>query len=107
MTQHTIHDVDSDIAVAEKVRLKRPNNYHVIFYNDDFTTMEFVITLLVQIFHHSLDDAQEITSRIHVNGMGIAGTYSLEVATQKRDDSLLVAVANGFPLRVEIESATD
>lgn len=102
-----VENADSEVAVAEKTKLKRPSNYHVIFYNDDFTTMEFVIMLLMQVFHHSMEDAREITARIHVNGMGIAGTYSLEVAAQKRDETLMIAVANGFPLRVEIESATD
>lgn len=94
---------DSDVAVVEKVGLQPPKLWNVILHNDDQTTMEFVVLVLMQIFHRSFEDAQDIMMSIHDTGKGIAGTYSHEIATTKRDDTLAVARTNGFPLLAEIE----
>lgn len=91
------------VAVIEKVAMAPPRMWDVWLHNDDSTTMEFVVLVLMQIFHRSFEDAQDIMMHIHTNGKGIAGTYSHEVATQKRDETMSVARANGFPLLVEIK----
>ena len=88
-----------------KVTMRAPGMFNVVLYNDDSTTVEFVILVLMNIFHKSFDDASSLTLRIHETGRGIAGTYSHEVATQKRDETILSARTNNFPLRCEIEEA--
>lgn len=93
----------SSVEVLDRVTLQPPKKWNVILHNDDVTTMEFVIIVLMQIFHRSFDDASEIMMNIHQNGKGIAGTYSHEVASQKKDETLSAARTNNFPLKCEIE----
>ncbi len=101
MTDSTSNQAETSI--LEKIKLSPPRMWNVILHNDDKTTMEFVVLVLMQIFHKSFDDASIIMMNIHDNGKGIAGTYSNEVATQKRDDTLTAARNHSYPLKVEIE----
>ena len=94
---------DGDVAIIEKISMAPPRHWNVLLYNDDKTTMEFVVLVLMQIFHKSFEEAQDCMMSIHETGRGIAGTYSHEVAQTKRDDAISVARSNGFPLKVEIE----
>jgi len=90
------------VAVIEKISLAPPKMWDVWLLNDDHTSMEFVVLVLMQIFHRSFEEAQEIMMHVHNNGRGIAGTYSHEVATQKRDETIAIARQSGFPLMVEL-----
>lgn len=94
---------DGDVAIIEKISLAPPRHWNVLLYNDDKTTMEFVVLVLMQIFHKTFEEAQDCMMSIHETGKGIAGTYSHEVAQTKRDDTVSVARSNGYPLKVEIE----
>lgn len=94
---------DGDVAIIEKISLAPPRHWNVLLYNDDKTTMEFVVLVLMQIFHKSFEEAQDCMMSIHETGKGIAGTYSHEVAQTKREDTISVARSNGYPLKVEIE----
>jgi ATP-dependent Clp protease adaptor protein ClpS len=96
---------DSEVAVIERTVVAPPHKWNVILHNDEKTTMEFVVMVLMQIFHKSFEDAQECMMSIHETGKGIAGTYSHEIAVAKRDEATAAARANGFPLVVEIEQA--
>lgn len=93
---------NTTVAVIEKVAMAPPRRWHVWLINDDHTTMEFVVLVLMQIFHRSFEEAQEIMMHIHTNGKGIAGTYSHEIASQKRDETIAIARSNGFPLQVDL-----
>jgi ATP-dependent Clp protease adaptor protein ClpS len=95
--------IQSDLSVIESIRLDPPKMWHVILHNDSVTTMEFVVLVLMQIFHKSFVDASDIMMNIHDNGKGIAGTYSNEVAVQKRDETIIFARSHEYPLKVEIE----
>lgn len=102
---------DTDVLVREdtttttKVVMKPPSMFNVILYNDDKTTMEFVILVLMQIFQKSFEDASTLTLAIHEHGKGIAGTYTNEIAVQKRSDTTNYARANNFPLHCEVEES--
>ena len=65
------------------VALKYPPRYDVIIFNDDFTPVEFVIKLLVEIFNKNLKSAKDLTLEVHESGSAVAGTYSHEIAEQK------------------------
>ena len=95
--------IDTITAVKEKIRVKEPERYKVIFINDDFTPMEFVMSLLMDIFHHPEEPAKEIMLKVHTEGKGVAGIYFFEIAEQKATESMTVSRTNGFPLQVEIE----
>lgn len=98
-TAETINDVDT----VTKVVVRPPRKFAVVIYNDDKTAMEFVILVLMQIFHKSFEEASTLTILIHEVGHGIAGTYSQEVANQKREDTINSARINGYPLHCEIK----
>jgi ATP-dependent Clp protease adaptor protein ClpS len=85
--------------IEETIKVKMPGMYKVVLHNDDRTTMDFVILILTQIFHKNTMDAFEITMHIHHNGQGIAGSpYTMEIAQEKVNETIMLARANGFPL---------
>ena len=87
-----------------KQRVKPPSKYQVIFHNDNYTPMEFVVALLVGVFHHSLETAWKITMDIHEKDRGIAGgPFSKEIAETKMMIVLNTAKNSGHPLKATIE----
>lgn len=86
------------------VEIEEPKLYKVLLHNDDKTTFDFVITVLVKIFHRTFEDAVDLTKDIHLNGQGIAGSpYTKEIAEEKTSETLNYARANGFPLTATYE----
>lgn len=77
--------------------------WKVLFHNDDKTTMEFVIRVLMQFFGHDLEKAMEIMLNVHKTGMGIAGVYPREVAELKQEQTTSAARTQKYPLVVTIE----
>ena len=97
----TIVEKDTDI----DLNVKEPNKYQVIFVNDDYTPMEFVIEVLMSIFHHSQQGAEKVMLDVHEKGKGTAGIFFYEIAEQKAIETTHLARSNGHPLNVEIETA--
>ena len=89
--------------VRSTTRLQYPSKYNVIFHNDDYTPMEFVISLLVEVFDRTLDQASVITSQIHEKGQGVAGTYFHEIAEQKQQETVVLSRHSGHPLKVSLQ----
>ncbi len=89
--------------VQEEVEIKQPNLWRVIFHNDDKTTMEFVILLLLKVFYKKNKDAVEIMLAVHEKGKAIVGVYTHEIAENKMHICLRTAKEQGFPLAVTIE----
>ena len=87
------------------VALKYPPRYDVIIFNDDFTPVEFVIKLLVEIFNKNLKSAKDLTLEIHESGSAVAGTYSYEIAEQKCAEGTTVARGQGHPLQLKVKQA--
>jgi len=96
---------DIDVKIDEKVKqsLEEPKRWKVIFLNDDYTPMDFVIQVLQEIFKHSQDTATNITMQIHNEGSGIAGVYTFEIAEVKAVESTTLARSQGFPLQIKME----
>lgn len=95
---------DSCVVEQERVVETIPDLSRVIFFNDDATHVEFVVHVLMTIFRKDAEEAVYITKRIHENGSAIVGVYTEEIAIMKRDATIALAVANGYPLRVEVET---
>ena len=97
----------SDSAVKERVQEKKqdPTLYKVILLNDDYTTMEFVVHVLEQVFQKSPAEAFRIMMHVHVNGRGIAGVYPWEIAEAKAERTISLARDGGFPLKAVTEEA--
>ena len=79
----------------------------MLLLNDDYTTMEFVVALLIHVFHHDDSSAQAIMLHIHTNGVGIAGVYTYEVAETKVAMVMELAEKAEFPLQCTMEPADD
>ena len=94
-----------DSVVKERVQDKKqePTLYKVVLLNDDYTTMEFVIQVLEGVFQKSPAEAYRIMMHVHVNGRGIAGVYTWEVAESKAERTISMAREAGFPLRAVAE----
>jgi len=94
-------------AIKERVRTekKEPTLYKVVLLNDDYTTMEFVIHVLEEVFQKSPAESYQIMMHVHVNGRGIAGVYPWEVAETKAETVIAMARDTGFPLKAITEEA--
>ena len=94
-----------EIQLDEKIdiEIKPPKKYKVVFLNDDTTPMEFVITVLVDIFKHTEETARDITMQIHTDGSGVVGVYSYEIAEQKAIETTTLARNAGFQLQIRVE----
>ena len=86
-----------------KERTSVPRRYKVILHNDDFTPMEFVVFVLEQLFHKSPAEATRIMLLIHKSGIGVAGTFSFEVAESKAAQTIATAQDNNYPLLATTE----
>ena len=84
--------------------INEPEKYQVIFVNDNFTPMEFVVEALMAIFHHTKAAAEKIMIDIHEKGKGTAGVFFYEIAEQKALETTHLARSKGHPLNVEIET---
>lgn len=95
----------TDIQLDEKikVRVSEPKKWKVILLNDDHTPMDFVISLLMEIFKHTSKSAEDIMLTVHETGSGIAGVYSFEIAEAKAVEATNLSRANGFPLQIKLE----
>ncbi|MEL6544111.1 MAG: ATP-dependent Clp protease adaptor ClpS [Myxococcota bacterium] len=98
---------EGDVATETQKRLKRPKLYKVLLHNDDYTTMEFVIMVLMKVFHHSESEAQYIMLHVHTHGVGTAGIFTYEVAETKAQKTMELAREHQFPLRTSVEPAID
>jgi ATP-dependent Clp protease adaptor protein ClpS len=85
------------------VKIKIPDTYKVVMYNDDVTPMEFVVGLLMVVFKHSEQTANDVMLKIHTENSAVAGIYNYEVAEQKAIDATHAARSSNYPLQVKIE----
>jgi ATP-dependent Clp protease adaptor protein ClpS len=96
---------DSTVKERVKVQKQEPTLYKVVLLNDDYTTMEFVVHVLENVFQKSPAEAYRIMMNVHINGRGIAGVYSWEVADTKVSTVATMAREAGFPLKAVTEEA--
>lgn len=92
---------DSGVSVEEEVR--EPRMYRVLLHNDDYTTMEFVVKVLVVVFHKQENEATQIMLSVHEKGVGVCGEYTAEVAEVKVSLVHRLARENGYPLKCSME----
>ena len=83
----------------EELDLEEPKKYKVLLLNDDFSTMEFVIEILIKVFRKSLNEAETIMLSVHNNGQGLCGIYTKEIAFTKVAQVKTMARKANFPLK--------
>jgi len=96
-------DHEEEFAVEERRKTRRPRKWKVLLHNDDFTTMEFVVEILIRHFHRPPAEATHIMLQVHQKGVGVAGVYPKEVAETKVAEVTEEARANGMPLKLTTE----
>ena len=99
MTAPDNPDDQSDLAVKPRAKSQRPPMYKVLLLNDDFTPMEFVVVVLQEFFSKDREAATQIMLKIHLDGKGVCGVYSRDIAATKVDQVLDAAHKAGHPLQ--------
>ena len=95
------HDIQGE--TEEIIEFRDPRLYKVLLLNDDYSSMDFVIQVLMQIFHHSYEKAMDIMLKVHEQGKGLCGIYTYEVAETKVAHVRKMAKEAKFPLRAVME----
>jgi ATP-dependent Clp protease adaptor protein ClpS len=103
MPVHINRERYTDHSIKKKEKLKEPDKYRVVLLNDNYTTMDFVVEVLMSIFHKKEADAERIMLDVHRKGRGIVGVYTLDIAQTKVSQVHVLAQDREFPLKCIVE----
>jgi len=95
--------VDIEFDLLEETKITYPKKYKVFLLNDDYTSMDFVVDILIGIFHKSYEEAEKVMLDIHKKERGLCGVYTYEIAETKVMQVLKRAKESGFPLKAIME----
>jgi len=95
--------LDNDLDLKEEMKIKFPKKYKVFILNDDYTSMDFVVDVLMSIFHKTYEQAEQIMLEVHKSDKGLCGVYSHEIAQTKVMQVITKAKDSGFPLKAIME----
>lgn len=93
----------SHVRERERTIIQEPRRYKVVIHNDDFTTMDFVVMILKQVFFLDEENAYALMLQVHHSEKAVAGVYTYDVAVSKAKKAINMARENGFPLRLTVE----
>jgi ATP-dependent Clp protease adaptor protein ClpS len=96
-------DQERDLATLDQTRVDRPHLYEVVLHNDDYTTQDFVVYVLMKFFQHDAATAQQIMLNVHLKGVGVAGVYPRDIAETKAAQVVRYARDNEMPLRCSVQ----
>ncbi len=96
-------ETEGDVSTETQEDVTEPSMYRVLLLNDDYTTMEFVVEILMLVFGKSVEEATQIMLNIHRIGVGLCGVYTYEVAETKVNTVHAHAKERGFPLKCSME----
>jgi ATP-dependent Clp protease adaptor protein ClpS len=96
-------DKQGDLVTERERKVEKPRRYKVILHNDDYTTMEFVVLILMKFFHRTETEATHIMLSVHHRGHGVAGVYTKDAAETKVAQVQDFAKEHGMPLRLTAE----
>ena len=95
--------IQGETRESTRIRVREPKQYKVIMHNDDFTTMDFVVDILRDIFHKDEAEAERLMLLVHEKGKAVVGTYPYDIAVSKVQAATARAKMEGFPFRMTIE----
>lgn len=106
---HGRHDEENEfrdeLETSSEEKLDEPRMYRVILHNDDYTTMDFVVAVLMKVFGKPAAEAMAIMLDVHKRGRGLCGVYTLDIAKTKTDQVHAMAKKSEYPLRCSYEEA--
>ncbi|MBN93612.1 MAG: ATP-dependent Clp protease adapter ClpS [Deltaproteobacteria bacterium] len=94
---------DGSLLTRKRSKTRRPSRFKVLLHNDDFTSMEFVVAVLQQIFHMEGGRATQVMLQVHNTGIGVAGIYPHSIAETKVTQVLSAARRSEHPLQCSME----
>src|SRR5437879_12699840 len=86
-----------DLLEKDEVKAQRPSMWNIVFYNDDYTPMDFVVFVLTKVLHRSTEYVLALTLAVHTQGMGIVDTCIFDMAEQKQCEFLLIVKIVEYP----------
>ncbi|MFW5862146.1 MAG: ATP-dependent Clp protease adapter ClpS [Spirochaetota bacterium] len=105
MSQKYGNNSGTGIQIEENTRVKKPKMYRVILHNDHYTTMDFVVEVLVKVFKKQPAEATGIMLEVHNRGKGLCGVFTYDIALTKASQVHQMARAREFPLKCSVEEA--
>ena len=102
MSTYNPHNQEDD-QLQTREKIKRPSRYRVLLLNDDYSTFDFVVKVLLDVFHKTPDQAVAITQAVHERGQGVCGSYSQEIAETKVEQVRDMSRSESHPLRAIME----
>ena len=90
-------EIETVLSVVE------PTKYKVLLHNDDYTSMDFVVEILMDVFHKTMLESEQIMFSIHQKGRAVCGIYTFEIAQTKVQQVKTMAKSSGFPLLATLE----
>ncbi|MGB5985673.1 MAG: ATP-dependent Clp protease adapter ClpS [Desulfobacterales bacterium] len=96
-------ELEEEVLSESEDQTDEPPMYRVLLHNDDYTTMEFVVQILMVVFHKPFEEATHIMLNVHQQGLGVCGVYSFEVAETKVELVHELARKSGYPLKCSME----
>ena len=98
-------EFDYDLGLKDETDIREPKLYKVIIHNDDYTTMDFVVEVIRDVFHKPAAEATKIMLEVHQKGAGVAGIYTFDIAQTKIAVAKELAKSKEFPLMLTCEEA--
>ncbi len=96
-------DKKGSTATKDRIEVQEPSLYKVLLHNDDYTSMEFVISILENVFRKDTAEASRIMMNVHEEGVGVAGIFIRDICETKVAIVHDLAQQNEYPLRCSIE----
>ena len=101
--QNSMPKEQTSIKERSRTRITEPKRYKVTIYNDDFTSMEFVVKVLMEVFFKNQAEAEALMLQVHHSDKAVVGIYSYDIAVSKVQKATRMAREEGFPLRLTYE----
>jgi len=98
-------ELDETPVAESEEKTEEPSLFKVLLHNDDYTTMEFVVWVLASVFNMPEEQAIQVMLNVHLQGIGVAGIYTFEVAEMKVEKTIALAREQEFPLLATMEPA--
>jgi ATP-dependent Clp protease adaptor protein ClpS len=98
---------EHDLGTLEKRKVERPPLYDVLLHNDDYTTQEFVVYVLMKFFQHDAVTARKIMLHVHTRGIGVAGVFPFDTAETKAHQVIQFAREHEMPLQTSVRKSPE
>ncbi|MFH7326962.1 ATP-dependent Clp protease adapter ClpS [Desulfurivibrio sp. C05AmB] len=103
MSPNSQDQQDPGVVTRKRQEVRQPPLYKVLLHNDDYTTMDFVVMVLENVFNHDPATANRIMMSVHKDGVGVAGIYPRDVAETKSTIVHSLARKHEYPLKCSLE----